>query len=171
MPGEVRAMEPIVRYALPEELGRINELRAMVSALHAEGRPDIFRPGFCGELRALAEKAMQSPDLDVIAAVLDDEVCGFAVVRYIDRPESAYMCARKIYHIEEFGVDAAFRRRGAATALVGFCRSEAARLGFDRIELDVWSFNYNKDWIFDEIGFYENAGFREFRSFMELQVD
>ena len=165
MPGEVRAMEPIVRYALPEELGRINELRAMVSALHAEGRPDIFRPGFCDELRALAGKAMQSPDLDVIAAVLDGEVCGFAVARYINRPESAYMCARRIYHIEEFGVDEAFRRRGAASALVGFCRGEAARLGFDRIELDVWSFNDGAR------SFYENAGFHEFRSFMELQVD
>lgn len=158
-------MEPIVRYALPEELGRINELREMVSALHAQGRPDVFRPGFCEELRARAENAVQSPDSDVVAVLLDGVVCGFAVVRYFERPESAYMCARRIYHIEEFGVDAAFRRRGAATALVGFCRSEAARMGFDRIELDVWTFNDAAK------SFYESVGFREYRSCMELCVD
>ena len=40
-----------VRYAKREELGCVNELRRMVSELHAENRPDIFRPGFCEELQ------------------------------------------------------------------------------------------------------------------------
>lgn len=35
-----------VRYAELSELPRVNELRMMVSGLHAEGRPDIFRVGF-----------------------------------------------------------------------------------------------------------------------------
>ena len=40
-----------VRYANFDELPRVNELRRTVSGLHAEGRPDIFRPAFaknCG---------------------------------------------------------------------------------------------------------------------------
>ena len=44
-------MDLMVRYAKFDELPRVNELRRAVSELHAEGRPDIFRPGFCEELR------------------------------------------------------------------------------------------------------------------------
>ena len=40
-------MEITVRYADRAELPRVNELRKMVNELHANGRPDIFRPGFC----------------------------------------------------------------------------------------------------------------------------
>ena len=44
-------MEITVRYADRAELPRVNELRKMVNELHANGRPDIFRPGFCAELQ------------------------------------------------------------------------------------------------------------------------
>ena len=44
-------MDLTVRYAKFDELPRVNELRRAVSELHAEERPDIFRPGFCEELR------------------------------------------------------------------------------------------------------------------------
>lgn len=74
------------------------------------------------------------------------------------------MCARRIYHIEEFGVDSDFRRRGVGSALIGFCRSEAARAGFGRISLDVWSFNESA------LKFYESLGFRTSRSYMEADV-
>lgn len=58
----------LVRYAERTELDRINELRQMVSALHAAGRPDVFRPDFCPELRQAVYKAYDAPDVDVIAA-------------------------------------------------------------------------------------------------------
>ena len=40
-----------IRYATADELPQVNELRAQVNLLHAQGRPDIFRPSFCEELR------------------------------------------------------------------------------------------------------------------------
>ena len=59
-------------------------------------------------------------------------------------------------------MDAAFRRKGAATALISFCRQEAARMRFDRIELDVWSFNE------EALKFYEAVGFQTYRRLMAL---
>ena len=59
-------------------------------------------------------------------------------------------------------MDAAFRRKGAATALIAFCRQEATRMRFDRIELDVWSFNE------EALKFYEAVGFQTYRRFMAL---
>ena len=157
-------MSITVRYAERTELDRVNELRQMVSSLHAAGRPDIFRPDFCAELQQAVYKTYDAPDADVIAACLDGMVCGFAIVQYIDRPASAYQCARRFYHIEEFGVDAAFRRRGVGAALLAFCKQEAARMQFPRVELDVWAFNE------DAQRFYEAVGFRTYRSLMELTV-
>ena len=109
-----------VRYAARDDLARVNELRAMVSALHAAGRPDIFRPGFCEALAARAAQALDAPKEGIVVACAGAQVCGFALVQYVDRPESAYQHARRIYHIEEFGVDADYRRRGAATAMIEF---------------------------------------------------
>lgn len=151
-----------VRYAAREDLQEVNALRRMVSELHAEGRPDIFRPGFCEELRQRAERMLEAPEYDVIVADMDGRVCGFAIVQYVDRPESAYLCAQRFCHIEEFGVESGCRRCGVGTALIAFCRAEARRRGFERLTLDVWAFNEAAQ------KFYEAAGFRAYRSFLEL---
>ena len=102
-----------VRYAARDDLARVNELRAMVSALHAAGRPDIFRPGFCEALAARAAQALDAPKEDIVVACAGAQVCGFALVQYVDRPESAYQHARRIYHIEAWTplIAAAARRR------------------------------------------------------------
>ena len=156
--------ELTVRYAAREELPRVNELRGMVNELHAQGRPDIFRPGFCEELRQRIYTLFDAPDYGVIVACDGETICGFAIAQYVDRPASAYLRPMRLYHIEEFGVDEAARRRGAGTALLAFCKAEAARLGFDRLELDVWLFNE------DAQQFYRAAGFQPYRSHLELKL-
>ena len=55
-------MEPVVRYATREDLPRVNELRQQVSELHAAGRPDIFRPGFCEALQQHAYQLFDAPE-------------------------------------------------------------------------------------------------------------
>ena len=154
-----------VRPARPEELARVNALRREVNDLHVQGRPDIFRPGFNAELqRHVFDQYAENPN-DVIVALLDGEVCGFATVQEIHRPESPYTLARAFYRVEEFGVDARFRRRGVATALVDYMKRDARARGFDRVELDVWAFNDGA------LAFYEAAGFSCYRRYMELNLD
>ena len=91
-------MEPVVRYATREDPPRVNELRQQVSELHAAGRPDIFRPGFCEALQQHVFQLFEAPGFDVIVACLGETICGFSAVQYVDRPESAYLCARRFYH-------------------------------------------------------------------------
>ena len=165
--GWLRAAEartPVVRRAERADLPRVNALRKMVSELHAAGRPGIFRPGFCDELRQRAEALLDAPQSAVIVAELAGSVCGFAILQYVDRPESAYQCARRFCHIEEFGVDEACRRSGVGTALLTFCKAEAKRRGFARLTLDVWAFNA------DAQKFYEAVGFHTYRSDLELSI-
>lgn len=157
-------MSVVVRMAAREELERVNALRRMVNDVHVQGRPDIFRPGFCEALQNHIYDAFDDENSDVIVALADDDIAGFATVQYIRRPESPYCLARDFYRVEEFGVAAQYRRRGVATALVDYMKRDAREKGFDRIELDVWAFNEGA------IAFYDAAGFRTYRRYMEMDI-
>ena len=154
-----------VRPARPDELARVNELRRQVNDLHVQGRPDIFRPGFSADLERHLVDAFGENPANVIVALLDGEIAGFASLQDIQKPESPYSLARSFLRMEEFGVDEGCRRRGVATALVDYLRREARRRGYDRIELDVWAFNEGA------LAFYEAAGFNCYRRYMELDLD
>ena len=87
------------------------------------------------------------------------------MVQYIVRPESPYNKERRYFHIEEFGVDEMHRRKGIATAMMDFIKKDAKNRGFKRIELDMWEFND------DALAFYESAGFKTYRRYMENYTD
>jgi ribosomal protein S18 acetylase RimI-like enzyme len=154
----------MVRFAREEDLGRVNELRKMVNDVHVAGRPDVFQPGFGEEIKAQASAFARGEDSGVLVAICGGVICGFAMVKFIDRPASAYSLPRRFCHIDEFGVDAAYRRRGVATQLIEFLKKDAKEKGFARIELDVWEFNE------DAREFYEAVGFTVSRRFMELAL-
>ena len=153
-----------IRPARREELPRVNELRRMVNDVHVDGRPDIFKPGFGQALIDHLYEEFDSDQSDVIVAVLDGDIAGFATVQYIRKPETPYTLPRDFYRVEEFGVDSACRRRGVATALVDYIRRDARAKGFPRIELDAWAFNEGA------ITFYKGAGFKPFRVYFEMDA-
>ena len=154
-----------VRFAKENELGRVNELREQVNALHVAGKPDVFKPGFPKELQNYVNEIWNDPDKDIVVAEFDGVVCGYAVINYVNRPENPYMFERRYLDIDEFGVDEGFRRRGAATAMIAFIRALAAEKGLNRVELNMWEFNA------DALKFYEAAGFKTFRRYMETYLD
>lgn len=153
-----------VRPAGFEELARVNEIRRYVNDVHVAGRPDTFRPGFCRELEQILYQRFEAENWNILVAESEGQIAGFATVEYLDRPESPYNLARKMYHVEEFGVDPAFHRRGVATALVEYMKRDAAQRGFARLELDMWEFNQGA------LAFYENVGFTTYRRHLELWV-
>lgn len=152
----------MVRYATREELERVNELRKIVNEVHCNGRSDIFKAGFCKELREFVYTLWEGNNSDVIVVLRDNEICGYACVDYVDRPESPYNLARRFYHINEFGVDEKYRRQGVATELFDFIKKEATSKNFDKVELDMWEFNDGA------LKFYESVGFITYRRFMEF---
>ena len=154
----------MVRFAEERDLPRVNEIRRQVNDLHVSGRPDVFKPGFCPEMREHVYEMRRAADSDVIVAERDGVICGMAGVEYLNKPESPYSKARKIYHVIEFGVDEACQRQGVGRELMDFIRADAKARGFSRIELDMWSFNETAQ------KFYEAIGFRTFRRLMEWDL-
>ena len=154
-----------VRAAERGELDRVNELRRMVNDVHVQGRPDRFTPGFGEALQNHLFEIYDEHPENVLVALVDDAVAGYALVQTIVRPETPYRPGDSFYHVQEFGVDERFRRMGVAAALVAHMKGEARALGLERIELDVWEFNHGAQ------RFYEAAGFRVYRRYLELPLD
>lgn len=153
-----------VRFAAKEELGRVNELRKQVNDLHVSGRPDVFKPGFSRELQELVYRIYDDPEQKIVVVELDGAICGYAVLHHIRRPATTFMLERDYLDIDEIGVDAAHRRQGAGSAMIGFIRSFAAESGFSRIELNMWEFNR------EALAFYEAVGFSGFRRYLEMPL-
>lgn len=154
----------MVRFAEERDIPRINELRRQVNELHAAGRPDIFKPGFCQELQDRAYTLLRGKESDILVAERDGVICGIASIEYLHRLESPYCHPRDVYYVTEFGVDEAYRRRGVGRELMDFMEADARAKGFPRIELDMWAFNQTAH------AFYEALGFRTMRLFMERDL-
>jgi len=154
----------IVRFAKESELDRVNELRKQVNDIHVEGKPDVFKPGFGQELRDFIKVIWNDPEQEIVVAEDDGVICGFAVLHHINKPENPFMKERDFIDIDEFCVDKDHRRKGAASEMVSFIKKFAREKGFKRIELNMWEFNQNA------LAFYEAAGFKTFRRYMEMMI-
>ena len=153
-----------VRFAKKEELDRVNELRKQVGELHAAGRPDLFRPEFSRELQDFIHEIWSDPEKEIVVAERAGAVCGYAVLHIVHRPENPSKLERSYLDIDEFGVDEAFRRQGAATAMMDFIRTFARERDLRRIELNMWEFNQGA------LAFYEAVGFSTYRRYMEMTL-
>ena len=151
----------MIRFAKPEDLARVNELRAQVHSVHAKGRPDVFYEESGPELKAYAETFLTEENKALIVAELDGTVCGFACVELMTKPASLTCRERDYYAVHEFGVDENLRRSGVGKALIAFIKADAKEKGYDRIELNMWEFNESA------LRFYESVGFKTYRRYLE----
>ena len=154
----------VIRFAKEDELERINVLRKQVNDLHVEGKPDVFKPGFNEELQNYVYYIFKDPEQKIVIADKDGEICVFAILHHIYKPENPFMKVRDFLDIDEFCVDEKHRREGIATALVEFIKNFAKEQGYHRLELNMWEFNQ------DALAFYEAAGFETFRRYMEMFI-
>ncbi len=151
-----------IRLAHENDLNKVNELREQVHNLHAEGRPETFKPEFAPEMRNFIYTIRNDPEKNIVVAERNGVICGYAVLHHVNRPEHMTKREQDYLDIDEFGVDAAFQRQGVGTAMMTFIRKIASEMGLHRIELNMWEFNK------DALAFYEEAGFATFRRYMEL---
>ena len=164
-PKPARDTVPVtVRFASEADLERVNELRKQVNDLHVAGKPEIFKPGFCDELRDYIRVIWEDPQKEIVVAEQAGKICGFAILNHINRPENPFMFERDFLDIDEFGVDENSRRQGAASAMIRFIRDWAKEQGFGRLELNMWTFNRGA------LAFYEAAGFETYRRYMEMPL-
>ncbi len=155
----------LIRLATKDDLPRLNELRKQVSLLHAEARPDMFKPGFPQEVADFVYDMYNADSKHILVAQADDRFAAYACLEEIEVSETPYRPARRYLEVDEFGVDVNFRRQGVGRMMFEEIRRFAKDKGYTRIELNMWEFNETA------LKFYEFLGFSTYRRYMEYTID
>lgn len=160
--GDMKGESFQVRLMRPEELDRVNVLRREIQELHHQGRPDFFRPP--SKEHEDAARTLLDEGARMAVAVCGGDILGYALFRFVHREANPYMLERSFAHVEEICVSAGHRCKGVGHALMAFVRQSARENGYERVELDVWSFNESA------LRFYESEGFQPYRVFLEADA-
>lgn len=151
-----------IRRAEERDIAGINALLYQVHRIHAEGRPDIFRPG---NKKYNDEElcAILACDTTPIFVAVDDaeKVLGYAFCIYQETKDNPSLCDRKTVYIDDLCVDATERGQHIGTALYDYVKEQAKREGCSAVTLNVWCLNEGA------MRFYERCGMKPLKVVME----
>ncbi|MBQ6522045.1 MAG: GNAT family N-acetyltransferase [Atopobiaceae bacterium] len=155
----------LIRFAIDDDLPGISSLLEQVLALHAEGRPDIFRAGTRKYTDAQILELIADDGRPLFVAVAEDaapgELMGYAICKIEDyRASNNHQPIRTLY-IDDFVVDEAARGRHVGSALFEYVKDWAREQGFYNVTLNVWECNPGAR------AFYEAMGMKVMKTEME----
>ena len=131
----------IIRPAEEQKLERVNVLRKQVNDLHVEGKPSVFKTNFYDGLSDYIYEIQNDDKKEIIVAINEGEIVGYAVLAQINRAETPFMYERDFLYIDEIGVDKDLRRHGVASEIISYILDYAKDKGFKRVQLKMWKFN------------------------------
>jgi len=142
-----------IRRATVSDVDGLVALNRHVQNLHAGARPDLFLADpSAGEAAEVFQRWIEDPAALWLLAD-DGEPCGYLYAQLHDLPETLFRPALRVCDIVHLAVRPESRRRGIARRLLAALAEEAGRQGFDRIELEAWSFNHEARKAFARLGF------------------
>lgn len=115
--------------------------------------PDVFQDADPAMPQAHFEELLRDRDADVIVAEDGGEIVGYAIMR-LRRAELPIQVPRTAALVENFGVLAAYRRRGVGCMIFERCAEWARQRGAQSLELDCWEANG------EGLRFYQALGMR-----------
>jgi len=151
-----------IRRARRDDLDRLCDLLFEVGAVHAEGRPDIFRSG-----------AKKYSDEELFAIIDNDEtpiyvacddtgyVTGYVFCIYEQTKDNILLHDMKTLYIDDLCVDKRLRGGGIGRALYEHVLRVAKDAGCYHVTLNVWRLNEGA------MKFYEKCGLKPLKTVME----
>jgi ribosomal protein S18 acetylase RimI-like enzyme len=147
MPAEIRA-------AGQSDLDALVRLNQDVQALHARLYPDDFKADPDPvDVRLFFAERLDDPKSVIGLAEQDGRAVGYVWFDIQARPDTPFTFARRRLYICHIAVEPQARRRGIASALLGYVERRAAREGIDEIALDSWTANLDAQHFFGARGF------------------
>ena len=155
-----------IRPAIKEDHAVIERILRQIAQLHADLRPDVFRPASQKYDTMRYYGLLENPDTPVLVAQNGrGEVLGYAMLEIKAVPaDHPVMLPRRYLYVDDLCVDGDARGLGIGAALMQAVRELARERGIDRIELNVWECNEGA------IRFYERLGFQTQRRAMVLNT-
>ncbi|MBQ7794579.1 MAG: GNAT family N-acetyltransferase [Clostridia bacterium] len=142
----------IIRKATKEDLDGVNSLLYQVQAIHAAGRPDLFKKG-----------AKKYTDEEIIALMNDEKtpifiyvdggkVLGYSFCSLQQHLNSNSLTDIKTLYIDDLCVDENARGQHIGKALYDFTVNFAREQGCYNLTLNVWSLNESAQKFYDRLG-------------------
>lgn len=151
-----------IRRAEEKDIGRISELLYQVNQVHADGRPDLFKPGMKKYSEGELLEIIQEDDTPVYVAVDEDQlVLGYAFCVKQETKGSGNCYDMTTLYIDDICVDEKYRKHHVGTALYQHVRKEAKAMGCYHMTLNVWELNPTAR------AFYEAMGMVPLKTMME----
>ena len=156
---------PVIRPAEPKDAPRISALLKEVQALHAAGRPDIFKNGMQKYTDADLVSKFGDPEKPIFVSVDESgQVTGYVFCIYQHTAENHQLHERLTLYIDDLCVDARLRGQGIGRALYQYAVREAQSRGADSVTLNVWALNK------DAAAFYDRCGMTPLKTLMEYRI-
>ncbi len=142
----------MIRKATEQDIPRLNELLYQVQAIHAIGRPDIFKAGTkkytTEELRGIIEDTLTP----VYVYTDDVGIKGYVFCIFQETSETNQLHYRKTLYIDDLCVDKDERGKHIGTKLYEHARSIAKESACNSVTLNVWALNEPASHFYNEIG-------------------
>lgn len=154
-----------IRMAQTEDIDGILRLLTQIGALHAQGRPDIFRPNALKYTASDLTRLLQDPNLPILVAVENACVLGYAMCQRKEVKNNPVLCDQVQLYVDDLCVAENRRGQSIGTALYQEIISLGKRMQVSCITLNVWAFNEKA------IAFYEKSGMKTQRIIMEYPLE
>lgn len=154
----------MIRRATEADIDALNELLFEVHAVHAEGRPDIFKPGAKKFTTEELVKIISDDSEPVFVYDEGGRVLGHAFCEIRSLRETGNTYARRFLFIHDLCVLGSARGRGIGTALYRYVCEYAKCCGCNSVELNVWAFNEGA------VAFYKSLGLKPLSMIMEEKM-
>lgn len=136
-----------IRNFMESDSDKLMPLIRELHAIHSAARPDIYVKDF-----PIDNYFEDTEDHGAIFVAVDgNEPVGFCVVNYLDRKNPVLMPAR-IAYIDDICVSSGMRGKGIGRKLFEHACGEARRVGADKVELNVYSFNESARKFYESMG-------------------
>lgn len=159
-------MDITVRPAQMNDHPAVERLLRQIAQLHADLRPEIFRPASQKYGREQFSAMLSDPNAPILVAQDEHgQVLGYAMLQVKSVGENhPVLLSRTFLYLDDLCVDADARGFGIGTTLMEGVRALAKSRGIEKIELNVWECNQAA------MRFYERLGFQTQRRELELNV-
>jgi ribosomal protein S18 acetylase RimI-like enzyme len=145
--------EITIRAAVDGDVEQLAALSASVQELHVAGRPDVFKTVDAQVLGGLFRRRLAEASVRIWIAEIGGVVVGYAVTVDKRQEENLHTYPRSWREIEEIAVQAEYRRRGIASALLRHVEVATRADGISVVELNTWAFNDAARRSFERLGF------------------
>ena len=154
-----------IRKAFDKDVFNLFDLLFTVQALHANGRPDVFKVGATKYSHQEIKDIVNGENTPVYVLV-DQEDCavGYAFCSLLEEKETENLYAKRTLYIDDLCVKEDLRGKGYGKKLYDYVLLRAKEFSCDRVTLNVWHLNQSA------LRFYEKLGMKPLKTTMETLI-